>query len=132
MEVFSSIHNLRMHHAMVTRDPGTHQLLVYADDINFLSNSVNTKKEKTETLLKASRDVGLEINAQKTKYMMSRHLNSGENPNIRIANESFESKAKLSLCLTKHHAMRAYWGSGGIAPVSGIMPWSLYLQGKHP
>jgi hypothetical protein len=24
---------------------------------------------------------------------------------------------KLSLCLTKHHAMKAYWGSGGIAPL---------------
>jgi hypothetical protein len=26
-------------------------------------------------------------------------------------------KLKLSLCLTKHHAMKAYWGSGGIAPL---------------
>jgi hypothetical protein len=25
-------------------------------------------------------------------------------------------EVKLSLCLTKHHAMKAYWGSGGIAP----------------
>jgi hypothetical protein len=25
-------------------------------------------------------------------------------------------KVKLSLCLIKHHAMKAYWGSGGIAP----------------
>jgi hypothetical protein len=25
-------------------------------------------------------------------------------------------KVKLSLCLTKHHAMKAYWRSGGIAP----------------
>jgi hypothetical protein len=25
--------------------------------------------------------------------------------------------AKLSLCLTKHYAMKAYWGSGGIAPL---------------
>jgi hypothetical protein len=25
-------------------------------------------------------------------------------------------KVKFSLCLTKHHAMKAYWGSGGIAP----------------
>jgi hypothetical protein len=25
-------------------------------------------------------------------------------------------KVKLFLCLTKHHAMKAYWGSGGIAP----------------
>jgi hypothetical protein len=25
-------------------------------------------------------------------------------------------KVKLSLCLTKHHAMKTYWESGGIAP----------------
>jgi len=25
-------------------------------------------------------------------------------------------KVRLSLCLTKHHAMMIYWGSGGIAP----------------
>jgi hypothetical protein len=25
-------------------------------------------------------------------------------------------KVKLSLCLNKHHAMKACWGSGGIAP----------------
>jgi hypothetical protein len=25
-------------------------------------------------------------------------------------------KVKLSLCLTKHHAIKAYWGIGGIAP----------------
>jgi hypothetical protein len=25
-------------------------------------------------------------------------------------------KVKLALCLTKHHAMKTYWGSGGIAP----------------
>jgi hypothetical protein len=27
-----------------------------------------------------------------------------------------EVKVKLSLCLTKHHAIKTYWGSGGIAP----------------
>jgi hypothetical protein len=49
--------------------------------------------------LEASRDVGLEINAEKTKYMiMSRHPNSGQNQNIRIANESFENVAKFK-CL---------------------------------
>jgi hypothetical protein len=59
-----------------------------------LGDSVNIIKENTESLLEARRDVGLEINAEKTKYMiMSRHPNSGQNQNIRIANESFENVA---------------------------------------
>jgi hypothetical protein len=49
---------------------GTHQLLVYADDVNLLGDSVNTINENSETLLEASRDIGLEINAEKTKYMI--------------------------------------------------------------
>jgi hypothetical protein len=49
----------------------------------------------TETLLEASRDVDLQINAEKTKYMISRHPNSGQNQNIKIANESFENVAKF-------------------------------------
>jgi hypothetical protein len=73
---------------------GTHQLLVYADDVNLLSDSVNTIKENTETLSKASRDIGLERNAEKTKSMnISRHPNSGQNKNIRTANKSFENVA---------------------------------------
>jgi hypothetical protein len=75
---------------------GTHQQLVYADDDNLLEDSVNTIKENSETLLEASRDIGLEINVEKTKYMiMSHHPNSGLNQNIRIATESFEKVAKL-------------------------------------
>jgi hypothetical protein len=62
---------------------GTHQLLVYADDGNLLGDSINTIKENSETLLEVSRDIGLEINAEKTKYIiMSRHPNSGQNQNI--------------------------------------------------
>jgi hypothetical protein len=75
---------------------GALQQLVYADDANLLGDSINTIKENTETLLESSRDIGLEINAEKTKYMiMSRHQNSGQSQNIRIANESFENVTKF-------------------------------------
>jgi hypothetical protein len=67
-----------------------------SDDINLLVNDINTMKENTETLLGSSRDVGPEINAEKTKYMiMSHHQNSGQNQNIRTANEYFENVAKF-------------------------------------
>jgi hypothetical protein len=59
-----------------------------------LGESTNIIIGKIETLLEAIRDIGLEINAEKTKYMiMSRYPNSGQNQNIRIANESFENAA---------------------------------------
>jgi hypothetical protein len=70
--------------------------MVFVDDVNLLGDSINTIKENKESLLEASRDVGLEINAEKTKYMiMSCHLNSGQNQNIRTANESFVDVAKF-------------------------------------
>jgi hypothetical protein len=48
---------------------GTLQLLVCTDVINLLNDSKHTIKEKTETLSEASKDVGLGINAKKTKYI---------------------------------------------------------------
>jgi hypothetical protein len=75
---------------------GTHQLLVCIDDVNLLGDSVNTINENSETLLDASRGIGVEISAEKAKYMiMSPHLNSGQNQNIRTANQSFEKVAKF-------------------------------------
>ena len=57
---------------------GTHQLLAYADDINILGGSVHTVKENAEALIVATKEIGLEVNADKSKYMvMSRDWNAG-------------------------------------------------------
>jgi hypothetical protein len=39
---------------------GTHQLLVYADDVNLLGDNIDTIKKNTETLIDASMVLGLE------------------------------------------------------------------------
>jgi len=69
---------------------GTHQLLVYADDVNILGGSVYTVKENAEALVVASKEIGLEVNADKTKYIvMSRDQNAGRSHSIKIYNNSF-------------------------------------------
>jgi hypothetical protein len=44
----------------------TRQLLVHADDLNLLGENTDNIK-KTETLVDVSKEVGLEVNAEKTK-----------------------------------------------------------------
>jgi hypothetical protein len=57
---------------------GTHQLLAYADDVNILGGSAHAVKENAEALLVATKETGLEVNADKTKYMViSRDPNAG-------------------------------------------------------
>jgi hypothetical protein len=70
---------------------GTHQLLVYADDVNLLDRSIHAIKKNTEALVVASKEIGLEVNAEKSKYMvMSRDQNAGQNHNIKADKKSFE------------------------------------------
>jgi hypothetical protein len=49
---------------------GTHHILVYAYDVNILGGSIHTVKENTETLVVAGKESGLEVNADKPKYMV--------------------------------------------------------------
>jgi hypothetical protein len=69
---------------------GTRQLLVYADGVNILGGSVHTIKKHT-ILVVASNENGLDVNADKTKYIdMSREQNSGRSISIMIDNSFFE------------------------------------------
>jgi hypothetical protein len=53
-------------------------------------------RKNTQVLLEASREVGLEVNREKTKHIvMSLHKNSWKNPNLLIANKFFENVAKF-------------------------------------
>jgi hypothetical protein len=68
--------------------------LVYADDVNLLGDNIDTIKKNTQTLIDASKVVGLEVNREKTKYMLlSRHQNAGQNQDINIGNRWFENVA---------------------------------------
>jgi hypothetical protein len=56
----------------------------------------DTIKKNTETLTDASKKVGLEVNAEKTKYMLlSLHQNAEKNHNIKIGDRSFENMAQF-------------------------------------
>jgi hypothetical protein len=68
---------------------GTRQLLAYADDVNLLGGNIDTIEKNTKTLIDASKEVGLEINVEKTKYMLPSRHQIGKNWDIKIANISF-------------------------------------------
>jgi hypothetical protein len=49
---------------------GTHQLLSYANDVNIVGENIDTIQKNTKALLDASKDVGLEVNPEKTMCML--------------------------------------------------------------
>jgi hypothetical protein len=80
---------------------GTHQLLTYADYMNLLGKNIDAIKKNTETLTDDNKEVGLEINVEKTKYMLlSRHKNLGQNRHIKIANRSFGNVSQIKYLRT--------------------------------
>jgi hypothetical protein len=79
----------------------THQLLAYADDVNLLGDNIDTIKKTTETLIDASKEVGLEVNVEKTKYMLvSRDQNADRNRDIKIGNRSFQNLSQFKYLRT--------------------------------
>ena len=89
-----------------------HQLLVYANYVNILGGSsrLHTVKKNTEASIDGSKEIGLEVSADKTKCMgMSRDQNVGRNLNIKIDNISFERVEEfryLGKTLTKQNSIQ--------------------------
>jgi hypothetical protein len=77
------------------------QFLAYADSVNLPGDSIDAIRKSTETLIDASKEVGLEINIRKTKYMLlSRHQNVGQSRDIKIATRSFENVSQFKYLRT--------------------------------
>jgi len=70
---------------------GTHQLLVYVDNVNMVGGSIHTVNENAEALVVASKEIVLEVNVDETKFMiMSRDQNAGRSHSIKTDYSSFE------------------------------------------
>jgi len=112
---------------------GTHQLPVYADDI--WGGSVYAIIEKLDALKVASREIGLEVNADKTKYMvMFRDQNAGRSHNMEADSRSFERVEEfkyLGTALTNQNSIqeeiksRLKSGNACCHSVQNILSYSL-------
>jgi hypothetical protein len=70
---------------------GTFQILAYIDYVITLGGSVLTVKENAEDLVVAAKGIRLEVNGDKTKYMVkSRDKNAERNHNMKTDNSSIE------------------------------------------
>jgi hypothetical protein len=75
---------------------GTHQLLSYADDVNIVGENIDTIQKNNEALLHAGKEVGLEVNPEKTKYMLRPpYQKASQRHCTKKANSSFENVVTL-------------------------------------
>ena len=62
-----------------------------ADDVNIMGGSIYTVKENAEALVVATKEIGPEVNADKTKCMvMSREQTAGLRHTMKVDNSSIE------------------------------------------
>ena len=89
---------------------GTHQLPAYADDVNILGGSVHTVKKNAEALVAATKEIGLQLNAPKTKYMtVFRDQNAGRIHSTKMDNspiERVEEFTYLGTTLTNQNSIQ--------------------------
>ena len=91
---------------------GTHQLFVYAEDVNILDGSVCTMKRNTDDLVVASKEIGPEVNADKTKYVvMSRDQNTGRIAIRRLIINPVKCKNNLNILENPNNSMFHSYGN---------------------
>ena len=79
---------------------GMHQPLAYADDVNILGGREHTVKENAEALVVATKEIGLELNADKTKYMvLFRDRNAGRGHSVKTDNTRAISKEMYKMAI---------------------------------
>ncbi|KAJ4440309.1 hypothetical protein ANN_08448 [Periplaneta americana] len=72
------------------------RIMYYDNDVNMLGENRQTIRENAEILVEASKAIGLEVNPEKTKYMiMSRDQSIVRNGTIKIGDLSFEEVEKF-------------------------------------
>jgi hypothetical protein len=64
--------------------------------VNLLGDNIGIINKNTQTLIDASKEVGLEVNVEKTKYMLvSRDQNAGQTREIKVGSRSFENVSQF-------------------------------------
>jgi hypothetical protein len=78
--------------------------------VNLLGDNIDTIKKNMETLIDASKEVGLEINIEETKCMLlSHHQHVGQNQDIKIANRLFENGSQFKYLGRKVRDQNLIW-----------------------
>ena len=90
---------------------GTHQFLVYGDDVKILARNVHTIQINAGALVVASKETGLEVSADKTKYMViSGDQDAGRSHIMKINNSYFEWVEEFKYLGTKLNKSKFYSG----------------------
>jgi hypothetical protein len=75
---------------------GIYSFLAYADDVENMGDDTDTIKKITQAVIGVTKEVGLEIYIERTKYMLkSHHQIVRQNHDINVASRFFEHLAQF-------------------------------------